>query len=28
VSREQAPPPLDDADLARMFPQRHDGSCS
>jgi predicted glycosyltransferase len=25
VSREQAPPPLDDADLARMFAQRHDG---
>jgi len=25
VSREQAPPPLEDADLRRMFPQRHDG---
>jgi predicted glycosyltransferase len=24
VSREQAPPPLDDADVERMFPQRHD----
>jgi len=23
VSREQAPPPLDDADVERMFPQRH-----
>jgi len=25
VSREQAPPALDEADLARMFSQRHDG---
>jgi predicted glycosyltransferase len=24
VSREQAPPPLDDAEVERMFPQRHD----